>query len=145
MRQKLGIAMAVVPTPRMVVLDEPTTGLDPVSRAEIWAMIGSAAAHGAGVMVNTTYVDEAERGTRVLALEGGAMLAHGSIDEVRRSLTGTVVETSTKPTDGHSWRRGHVWRTWYPKETPPNSRTVRPDLTDLLIVSALRLRMGRQA
>lgn len=142
MRQKLGIAMAVLPTPRMMVLDEPTTGLDPVSRAEIWTMIGRAAGNGASVMVNTTYVDEAERGTRVLALEGGAMLAHGSIDDVRRSLTGTVVETSTKPDGGHSWRRGHRYRTWYRDEAPRDAHVVQPDLGDLLIIAALRQRIG---
>lgn len=142
MRQKLGIAMAMLPQPKMVVLDEPTTGLDPVSRTEIWTMIGTAAAQGAGVMVNTTYVDEAQRGTNVLALEAGAMLAHGSLTDVRRALTGSVGESADKPTGGHSWRRGHRWRTWYPDGAPAEANLVEPDLNDLLVIATLRRREG---
>lgn len=140
MRQKLGIAMALLPQPKMVVLDEPTTGLDPVSRSEIWTMIGRAAAHGAGVMVNTTYIDEAERGSRVLALDGGSMIAHGTLRDVRETVSGAVTESDTRPPDGHSWRRGHRWRTWYAEGAPPDAQTVEPDLSDLLVIAALRRR-----
>lgn len=140
MRQKLGIAMALLPRPPLVVLDEPTTGLDPVSRVDIWRMIGSAAADGAGVMVNTTYVDEAERGARVLALEAGFMLAHGTVSEVRSTLHGEFADADRPETERHSWRRGRVWRTWYPDGAPEGVEPVEPDLSDLLIVAAIRRR-----
>jgi ABC-2 type transport system ATP-binding protein len=140
MRQKLGIAMALLPRPPLVVLDEPTTGLDPVSRAEIWMMIGSAASDGAGVMVNTSYVDEAERGARVLALEAGSMLAHGTIAEFRRTIPGQLADGSERVDGRHSWRRGRKWRTWYPDGVPPGVESVEPDLSDLLIVATLRRR-----
>lgn len=143
MRQKLGIAMALLPRPPVVVLDEPTTGLDPVSRGEIWMMIGSTAADGAGVMVNTTYVDEAERGARVLALESGSMLAHGTVPQVRATLPGELADSTERPPGVHTWRRGRIWRTWYPEGAPEGLHAVVPDLSDLLVVAAIRRREER--
>ncbi len=145
MRQKLGVAMALLPQPPLLLLDEPTTGLDPVSRSDIWMMIAAAAAEGCGVMVNTAYVDEAERGARVLALEAGGMLASGTVAEVRRAMPGTVVVTGSRPDNRFSWRRGRLWRTWYADGGPPGAEAVEPDLSDLLIVAALRRSTERSA
>lgn len=71
MRQKLGVAMALIPQPNLLVLDEPTTGVDPVSRAELWQLISAAAADGAAVVATTNYYDEARRTGNVLYLEDG--------------------------------------------------------------------------
>ena len=70
MRQKLGAICAMVHRPRMLVMDEPTTGIDPVSRADLWRLIAQAAARGAAVVVSTSYLDEAERASEVVALDG---------------------------------------------------------------------------
>jgi ABC-2 type transport system ATP-binding protein len=75
MRQKLAFALALLHRPELLVLDEPTTGVDPVSRAELWGMIAESAAAGAAVIVSTTYLDEARRAATVLLLEDGRVRA----------------------------------------------------------------------
>lgn len=71
MRQKLAFALAMLHEPELLILDEPTTGVDPVSRAELWRLIARAAAAGAAVVVSTTYLDEAQRAANILLLEDG--------------------------------------------------------------------------
>jgi ABC-2 type transport system ATP-binding protein len=75
MRQKLGFCLAMLHSPGLLVLDEPSTGVDPVSRVELWRMLSRAAAEGAAVLVATTYLDEAERASCVLVLDQGAAVA----------------------------------------------------------------------
>ena len=70
-RQKLAFTLAMLHAPDLLVLDEPTTGVDPVSRADLWGLIAAAAAAGAAVVVSTTYLDEARRAANVLLLEDG--------------------------------------------------------------------------
>jgi len=71
MRQKLAFSLALLHEPDLLVLDEPTTGVDPVSRADLWRMIAETAAAGASVVVSTTYLDEARRAAGILLLEDG--------------------------------------------------------------------------
>jgi ABC-type multidrug transport system ATPase subunit len=80
MRQKLGVVMALSHHPRLVVLDEPTTGVDPVSRAEMARLIAASAAEGAAVVFTTSYLDEAERS------RGGPRLFRSTAAHVGRRL-----------------------------------------------------------
>jgi len=86
MRQKLAFALAMLHRPELLILDEPTTGVDPVSRVELWRLIAGAAAGGAGVVVSTTYLNEAERAATVLLLDAGRALAAGPPQAVTAQL-----------------------------------------------------------
>ncbi len=86
MRQKLAFALALLHQPELLILDEPTTGVDPVSRAELWRLIAGAAAGGAGVVVSTTYLDEATRAASVLLLDEGRVVAAGPPEAVAAAL-----------------------------------------------------------
>ena len=137
MRQKLGVAMAVLSEPELLVLDEPTTGLDPVSRLELWSFINRSAREGRAVLVGTTYVDEATRGDTVLALEEGRVLASGQVNEVVAAMPGRLFASGHKR-GTLSWRRGEDWRVWSADGVPPvGAREIEPDLSDVMTVAAL--------
>lgn len=138
MRQKLGVAMAVLSEPELLVLDEPTTGLDPVSRLELWSFINRSAREGRAVLVTTTYVDEATRGDSVLALDDGRVLASGTVAEVVATMPGRLFDGNHRM-GGNSWHRGASWRVWSPDgSTVSGARPVDPDLADVVTVAALR-------
>ncbi|MGH8945462.1 MAG: ABC transporter ATP-binding protein [Acidimicrobiia bacterium] len=142
MRQKLGVAMALLPEPALLVLDEPTTGLDPVSRTELWSVVARSAVEGAAVLTTTTYLDEAERGSEVVALEQGRVLARGTLDEVRTQMPGVVAAIADGSEHPYKWRRGGGWRAWFPNgEVPPGTTPIDPDLTDLITVAAFARRL----
>lgn len=82
-RQRLALAQAVVHRPEVLFLDEPTTGLDPLSRRKIWDLIHQEAERGAAVLVTTHYMDEAERCHRLALLYGGRVLATGTPQELK--------------------------------------------------------------
>lgn len=137
MRQKLGVAMAVLSEPELLVLDEPTTGLDPVSRLELWSFINRAAREGRGVVVSTTYVDEASRADSLLALDEGKVLASGAVSDAVSSMPGRLFETKEKR-GPRSWHRADSWRVWSPDGSDVRGgHEVRPDLADVVTVAAL--------
>ncbi len=141
MRQKLGMVMAMVHHPKLLVLDEPSTGVDPVSRAELSALMVRAAARGTAVLLSTTYLDEAERATQVLVLDRGRALAAGPPAGIVADVPGSVVQVTRKPQPTTlSWRRGIGWHMWVApgEETPAGATPVRPDLEDAVVVAALR-------
>ena len=75
MKQKLGLMCALIHEPRILLLDEPTFGVDPISRRDLWIIVHEMVAHGVTVIVSTSYLDEAERCDRVALLNRGSFLA----------------------------------------------------------------------
>lgn len=82
MRKKLGVIMAALPEPQLLVLDEPTTGVDPDSRTAILALIKAEAARGATVVVATTYIDEAEDSSQIILTLGSRVMATGTAKQL---------------------------------------------------------------
>ena len=93
MRRRLDIAMGLVGEPAVVFLDEPTTGLDPQARLEVWDAVRSLAASGTTVLLTTQYLDEAEHlADRIAILHGGRIIAEGTLAELRALFPPTTVE-----------------------------------------------------
>lgn len=137
MRQKLGVAMAVLSEPDLLVLDEPTTGLDPVSRLELWSFINRSAQEGRALLITTTYVDEAQRGDMVVALDEGRVLASGPVQSIVDSLPGKLFR-APEQMGVTSWRRGQGWQVWSPDGADvPDATPTEPDLADVITVAAL--------
>src|SRR5271170_1289722 len=95
MKQKLALACALVPEPRVLLLDEPTTGVDPVSRREFWDTLAHLAADGLTIVLATPYLDEAERCNRVAFMHQGEIRQTGTPAELRASLHASRMEIHT--------------------------------------------------
>jgi ABC-2 type transport system ATP-binding protein len=92
MRRKLDLAMTLVGRPRIIFLDEPTTGLDPRSRRTMWAIIRDLVADGVTVFLTTQYLEEADQlADRIAVLDQGRLVAQGTADELKRRIPGTHV------------------------------------------------------
>ncbi len=100
MKQKLGLACALIHTPEIVLLDEPTNGVDPVSRRDFWRILYQMLKEGVTILMTTAYLDEAERCNRVGLIHRGRLLAVDTPDAVKRLLPGELVELTTDDT----WR-----------------------------------------
>jgi ABC-2 type transport system ATP-binding protein len=154
MRRKLGVIAAMLHRPELLILDEPSTGVDPVSRAGLWWLITRAAADGAAIVLATTYLDEAQRAGAALVLDAGRRLAAGPPEEIVAAMPGTIRLLSGEPegTEGRrAWRRNGGWRVWVPPPAGPASvstartpavgpapgKLVEPDLQDAVTVAAL--------
>ena len=92
MKQKLALACTLVHEPRIILLDEPTTGVDPVSRREFWKLLSEFLAQGITILMATPYLDEAERCSRVALLHEGQVLALDTPAVLRAGLKGDVME-----------------------------------------------------
>jgi ABC-2 type transport system ATP-binding protein len=86
MKQKLGLACALIHTPEILFLDEPTNGVDPVSRRDFWKILYGLLKEGVTIFVSTAYLDEAERCTRIGLIHKGTLLMHDVPDQVKKSL-----------------------------------------------------------
>jgi ABC-2 type transport system ATP-binding protein len=92
MKQKLALCCALIHTPELLVLDEPTTGVDPVSRQEFWEMLKPLPAQGTTVIVSTGYMDEAEQCDRIALMNFGRILQSGTPAELKKPLDGCIFE-----------------------------------------------------
>ena len=92
MKQKLALACTLIHRPSTILLDEPTAGVDPLSRREFWRILYGINHRGTTILVSTPYMDEAERAHRVAFIARGSIIARGTPSELKGSLQGEVVE-----------------------------------------------------
>jgi ABC-2 type transport system ATP-binding protein len=97
MKQKLGLAAALVHQPQVLLLDEPTTGVDPVTRQDFWQLIIRLAGSGTAILISTPYMDEATRCTRVGFMRSGRLVTVGTPAELRKPLEGQILELLGQP------------------------------------------------
>jgi ABC-2 type transport system ATP-binding protein len=91
MKQKLGLTCALVHTPRVLLLDEPTTGVDPVSRRDFWRILYGLREEGVTILISTAYLDEAERCNRLALLHGGRVLYCDTPVALKRHMPGALI------------------------------------------------------
>ncbi len=94
MKQKLGLACTLVRTPKLMLLDEPGVGVDPISRRELWAMVEELTDQGIGILWSTAYLDEAENCSRVYLLNEGTLLFEGDPEELTGRVADRVIKVS---------------------------------------------------
>jgi oleandomycin transport system ATP-binding protein len=98
MRRRLDLAASLVSTPKILFLDEPTTGLDPRSRSEVWAMVRQLVAEGTTVLLTTQYLDEADRlANEIAVIDHGRVIATGTAAELKAKVGGQTLDV--RPTD----------------------------------------------
>ena len=92
MKQKLALACTLVHRPRLIFLDEPTTGVDPVSRRDFWRILQSLLKQGITIVMTTPYLDEAERCTRVALMNRGSLMRVDTPEGMKSSMVGEILE-----------------------------------------------------
>ena len=107
-KQRLALAACVLHRPRLLLLDEPTAGVDAKARREFWDLIHDMAAEGLTVLVSTHYMDEAERCSRIVYLADGRIVVKGTADEVVRGSGLVIFETTGDGVDEVARRIRHM-------------------------------------
>ncbi len=92
MKQKLALACTLVNTPRLIFLDEPTTGVDPVSRRDFWSILQSLLKSGITIVMSTPYLDEAERCSRIALMDKGRIMVSDTPQKVKSLMKGEILE-----------------------------------------------------
>jgi ABC-2 type transport system ATP-binding protein len=92
MKQKLGLACALIHTPKVLFLDEPTNGVDPSSRRDFWRILYQLLHERVTIFISTAYLDEAERANRIALMHRGKLIAVGAPAEVKRLMRGSILE-----------------------------------------------------
>jgi ABC-type multidrug transport system ATPase subunit len=144
MRRKLGVCLALLHDPTVLVLDEPSTGVDPVSRVDLWRLAAQAAAAGATVVMSTTYLDEAERASQVLVLDRGSALVAGPPAAIVGDFDQPLTQNLHAIRPEWAWRRGRTFREVWPTDPPPpDLAPIAADLEDVVIARTLLRANGR--
>src|SRR5512136_183275 len=97
MKQKLSLACALIHRPRVLLLDEPTGGVDPVARQEFWRLLYTLLAEGSAILISTPYMDEASRCHHVGLMSHGKLMAEGTPHEIVQPLVGHMLELAAEP------------------------------------------------
>lgn len=92
MKKKLALACTLIHTPQIILLDEPSTGVDPVSRGEFWSILSSILEQGVTIIMTTPYLDEAERCRKICLLHHGRAIMTGTPDEIKTAMPGSVYD-----------------------------------------------------
>lgn len=95
MKQKLGLVCALIHTPKVLFLDEPTNGVDPVSRRDFWHILDELLRQKVTIFISTAYLDEAERCHRIGLIHNGNLLASGPPHEVKKLMRGSIIQVRT--------------------------------------------------
>ena len=103
-RQRLALGCAILHEPPIVFLDEPTGGVDPLSRRRFWRLIEDLAASGVAVLVTTHYLDEAEHCQRIAIIQAGKLAAHGTVDELKAIFKSRPILEVRAPDAVHAMR-----------------------------------------
>lgn len=97
MKQKLALACTLIHKPKIIFLDEPTTGVDPVSRRDFWKILSNLIKDGVTIFMSTPYLDEAERCNRVALLNNGGIMSCDTPTNIKNSISTTIVEVVCTP------------------------------------------------
>ncbi len=150
MKQKLGLACTLVRAPKLLLLDEPTVGVDPVSRRELWAIVYRLVEkEGMTVLLSTAYLDEAERCQEVILLHGGKVLGQGDPRALRKDMKGRSYQVMAAGINKRSLQErlahapgimdaiihGEGVRMVTQKAEAPDTEALLPDLADARIVA----------
>ncbi len=141
MRRRLDVAASLVAHPKVLFLDEPTTGLDPASRADVWAMIESLAAEGTTVLLTTQYLEEADRlAEQLVVIDHGKVIAEGTPASLKASMGATVLDLGLAD-EATALRAGDVLKTVNDKPPVVFGRTVEVNVNDgpRVVTEALRI------
>jgi drug efflux transport system ATP-binding protein len=109
MKQKLALACTLVHTPRIIFLDEPTTGVDPVSRRDFWKILQSLLKQGITIVMSTPYLDEAERCNRVAMMNKGSIMRIDTPENLKKEMKGEIIEiVCDRVRDAYKLLKSHV-------------------------------------
>ena len=132
MRQKLSLILALLPKPKLLILDEPTTGVDPISRAELWDIVNEMRNNGMSAIISTAYMSEADKMDRILLFDEGEIIAQGTSEELIEDIKDYTYEGEMKNNECFSFNK----RTYSLK--PLNLKKAIPTLEGVFFVNALK-------